>query len=373
MTGFRKFIALLLLILIGIPVLFAVIWAVGVTQAAMSPELITDLPREVINEVPDIMEAIFVAARDKDVNIDENSRAWLVAFGEVDVKIRDVMAETGVNDWLENQLGESLDAVAAILQGRRALEDIKLNMRPLKEALKHPAIDRYMLKVLDRLPPCSPEQLEEWKQAAMSSSRFDELPACKPAETEVLDSAVKLVKEDMVRDMPDEVDMIEGSEHLPYGVDIARTAVSLSLLMFVFPALVIFLASLIAATSKSSFFTWSGVSTMIGGGAALGLSFMLKNLLSGLMLTPEFLHYHHKMDQVEELVLQKVSGLTSIIGEHLFGPVVTVAGAVFVVGLILFALSFAFTQAKPPARRPQAPPVGEQMQGPIGGEEEVSR
>lgn len=361
MTGFRKFIALLMMILIGIPMLFAVIWAVGMTQAVMSPEFITDLPREVINEVPDIMEAVFVAAKDDKADIDENSRAWLTAFGEVDVSIRDLMAETGVNDWLENQLGDSLDAVAAILQGRRAPENIKLNFRPLKEALNHPAIDTYMLKVLDRLPPCSPEQMEEWKNAAFHTRDIEGLPACKP-DVESLSEAVSLVKQEIVSDMPDEVDMIEGAEHLPYGMDMARTAVSLSIIMFLFPALVILLASLIGATSKSGFFTWSGVSTMIGGLAALGLSFFVKNLLTGYMFTPEFVHMHHaEMTQVEELVFQKVTGLTTILGEYLFGPVVTVAGVVCIVGLILFAFSFAFTQTKPQASRPQTPGAGQQQ------------
>ncbi len=372
MTGFRKFIALLMLILIGIPMLFAVIWAVGMTQAVMSPEFITDLPREVIDEVPGIMEAVFVAAKDESADIDENSRAWLIAFGEADVSIRDLMAETGVNDWLENQLGDSLDAVAAILQGRRAPEKIRLDFRPLKEALNHPAIDKYMLEVLDRLPPCSPQQMEEWKDAVLRRGDIEELPACRP-EVESLSEAVSLVKKEIVSDMPDEVDMIEGPEHLPRGMDVARTMVSLSIILFLFPVLVILLASLIGATSKSGFFTWSGVSTMIGGLAALGLSFFVKNLLSGFMLAPDYIHlHHHEMTQVEELVFQKVSGLTSILGEYLFQPVVMVAGVVCIVGLVLFAFSFAFT--KPPARRSQPPRTGQQAQGPMpGGEAEVNR
>jgi hypothetical protein len=95
------------------------------------------------------------------------------------------------------------------------------------------------------------------------------------------------------------------------------------------------------------------------------------------MVNPDFIHLHHgEMTQVEELVFQKVTGLTSIVGEYLFGPVVTVAGVVCIVGLVLFAFSFAFTQAKPPARRPQPPATGQmpvEGQNYGGGEEQVTR
>jgi len=50
---------------IGLPILFAVIWAVGITRAAVSPELVSDLPKEIIEEVPSIVEEVFEEAKMK--------------------------------------------------------------------------------------------------------------------------------------------------------------------------------------------------------------------------------------------------------------------------------------------------------------------
>ena len=40
----RKIIGLLIIILLGIPTLFGIIWAVGLTRAAVSSEILSDLP-----------------------------------------------------------------------------------------------------------------------------------------------------------------------------------------------------------------------------------------------------------------------------------------------------------------------------------------
>ena len=48
----RKSIGVLIIIFIGIPVLFGVIWAVGVTRAVISPEFLSDLPQEIIQKIP---------------------------------------------------------------------------------------------------------------------------------------------------------------------------------------------------------------------------------------------------------------------------------------------------------------------------------
>ena len=52
MDAVRKIIGLVLIVFFGLPILFGMIWAVGLIKATVSPEFLTDLPRQVIAEVP---------------------------------------------------------------------------------------------------------------------------------------------------------------------------------------------------------------------------------------------------------------------------------------------------------------------------------
>ncbi len=85
MTALRKILALLIIILLGLPILFGIIWVTGVTKATISPEFISDLPQEIIAEIPDIAEEIFQEAQDKNVISDENTRAWFQAAAKAGI------------------------------------------------------------------------------------------------------------------------------------------------------------------------------------------------------------------------------------------------------------------------------------------------
>jgi hypothetical protein len=355
MTGLRKFIGFLILLLMGIPILFGIIWAVGLTKAAVSPEMVSELPREIIEGVPAYMDEFIAAAQKEDVYMDDNERAWINALAEADISIRDLMQETGISNWLEGELADSLETLGAVLRGERRPDPVVLDFRPLKKALQHEAIDKYLLKVLEKLPPCSEDQLEEWKDAALHPGFVDieDLPACRPAGGVVADY-LKVAKAEMVWDMPDEVELFEGIHRFPRGLNVAQSAVSLSLVLFLIPAAFIFLGALVAATSKASFFRWSGVSTLVGGLSALGLAYFAKNIV------PWAIHmssYHcSEWTRLEELAVEKLGGLGIVLTDYLFSPVISVAGVVCVIGVILFALSFAFTTVAPPEPRPQTQP-----------------
>jgi hypothetical protein len=48
----RRLIGLLLIVFLGLPTLFGIIWAVGMIKASVSAEFLTDLPREIIADLP---------------------------------------------------------------------------------------------------------------------------------------------------------------------------------------------------------------------------------------------------------------------------------------------------------------------------------
>lgn len=357
MTTARKIIALLIIILIGLPILFGVVWVVGLTKATVSSEFISELPQEIIREIPDIAEEIFEEGQNEKVIRDENTRAWFRAAAEAGVSPKQLMADIGLLDWLEYELAESLDEVGEVLRGERRARPITIDLRPLKDILMRDEIDQHIMRVLEKLPPCDEEEERQWIQIGRWGLEDRELPACRP-DMEVARKALMEWRMDAVAEMENEVEIFEDVEFIPFGM--SRVLTVLSSFLFVIPALFIFIGSLIAATSPASFFRWSGVSTFLGALPALLLAFFVKHIsLWGLKIAP---FYSSDWDswspELQEMIFEKTSWIPMRIIDQIFSPVVTVAGIVCVLGIILFAISL-IVRNKPKGRvvtSAQAPP-----------------
>ncbi len=364
MTAVRKIIALLIIVLIGLPILFGVVWVVGLTKATVSSEFISELPQEIIREIPEIAEEIFEEGQNERVIRDENTRAWFRAAAEAGVSPKQLMADIGLLDWLEYELAESLDEVGEVLRGERRARPITIDLRPLKDILMRDEIDQYLMRVLEKLPPCDEEKERQWIQIGRWGLEDRELPACRP-DMEVAREALMEWRMDAVAEMENEVDIFEDVEFIPFGMSRALTV--LSSFLFVFPALFIFIGSLIAATSPASFFRWSGVSTFLGALPALLLAFFVKHIsLWGLRYVPWYSDSTTWSTDLHELILEKTSWIPMRIIDQIFSPVVTVAAIVCVLGIVLFAISLmvrnkprrkAITsvQAPPPVSLEKAP------------------
>ena len=336
MTAVRKIIALFIIIFFGLPLLFGIIWVVGLTQATVSPEFISDLPREIIEEVPDIAEEIFREAQNEKVIRDENTRAWFKAAAEAGVTPKQVMAEIGLLDWLENELSESLEQVGEVLRGERRARSITISLKPLKNILLREEIDQYLLRVLENLPPCDEEQSSAWIQIARRGLDHRELPACRP-DIEIAREALTEWRIDAVDDMDDEIEIFEDVHLLPFGI--SRTMTVLSYSLFVIPAIFIFLGALIAATSPASFFRWSGISTFLGALPVLLLSFFAKHISLWALSFAPYSYSDAWSSELQELILEKISWIPMRIIDQLFSPVISVAAIVCVIGIVLFVIS----------------------------------
>lgn len=357
MTVVRKIIALLIIALIGLPILFGVVWVVGLTKATVSSEFISELPQEIIREIPDIAEEIFEEGQNERVIRDKSTRMWFRAAAEAGVSPKQLMADIGLLDWLEYELAESLDEVGEVLRGERRARSITINLRPLKDILMRDEIDQYLMRVLEELPPCDEEGERQWIQIGRWGLEDRELPACRP-DMEVAKEALTEWRMDAVTDMENEVEIFEDIDFIPFGM--SRALPVLSSFLFVIPALFIFIGSLIAATSPASFFRWCGVSTFLGALPALLLAFFVKHVsLWGLKIAP---FYSSDWDswspELQELVFEKMSWIPMRIIDQIFSPVVTVAAIVCVLGIVLFAISL-MVRNKPRSKTVtsvQAPP-----------------
>jgi hypothetical protein len=170
-----------------------------------------------------------------------------------------------------------------------------------------------------------------------------------------------MARGEAVDDIPDEVDAFEDVHFLPF--DIPKAIALLSYALFLIPAVFILIGALIAAHSKSNFLRWSGASVFLGGLPALLLSLFAKHVS---LWALEFAPYSHRgtwgrgfTPELQDLILDKAGWIPAMIIDKLFSPVVAVAGVVCLIGVVLFALSFAVDDGARsrtvPASRPQAP------------------
>jgi hypothetical protein len=149
----RKSIGVLIIIFIGIPVLFGVIWAVGVTRAVVSPEFLSDLPQEIIQKIPAMIDEVLAEVDREDMVTDPNERAWVKAVATAKTSPRELLGQIGLTDWMQNELSVKFQQMGKMLRGEIPLEPMTLNLRPLKTALRHEAIKVYLVDLLKNLPP----------------------------------------------------------------------------------------------------------------------------------------------------------------------------------------------------------------------------
>jgi len=351
MVVMRKILGALIILVFALPTLFGIIWAVGLTNAAVSPEFISDIPQQIIEETPVLLEEIFRDAQDRDFVSDENTRRWFRTAAEVGVSPRKLMEETGLQEWMKNELSASLVKVGDILRGERRARTIAIDLVPLKAALRHEAIDQYLEEILDRLPPCNEDEMDEWMEAYDRDINWFELPACRP-DIDLALSVFRAERLRMLEDMDDEIEIFEGVRYPSLGI--SRSVTLFSYGIFLIPALFLFAGAIIAATSQASFCRWFGISTIVASLPVLGLALLIRHLTSwGLKVSP---FWESGMSDLEELVLEKIVWIPDLVVGHLFDEVVALAGTVCVIGLVIFALSFVVRGERrvKPKRRVQA-------------------
>ena len=342
MNAVRKIIGALVIVLFGLPTLFGIIWTVGLIRATVSPEFVSDLPREIIAEVPRLSDEIFRAAQDKDVTSDETTRAWAQAAAKTGISPRDLLAKTGMLDWMENELSASLKEVGQVLRGERRPREILVDLGPLKQALLHPEVEAFLQATLQNLPPCDAQGDESWRQFALSTSRHRQLPACRPS-VERVEDVLRAERQRAVDDIPNDVKFfgdldVRALRYFPFGF--VGTLQFFSYLLFLIPAAFIFLGALIAASSPSGFLKWSGVSIFAGSLPVLLLSQFTKQVSHWAVKYGSFSWGERWSGEFHDLVFDKLGWIGTRVIDGLMSPVVVVAGIVCVVGVVLFAISF---------------------------------
>lgn len=352
----RKILGTLVLVLIGIPTLFGIIWAVGLVKATVSPEFLTDLPREIIAEIPDRADAIFKAAQlDADIG-DPATRAWIQAAAKTGIAPRDLMDKTGILEWLRGGLSESLRLAGGMLRGDMPLRRIDIDLLPLKRALLHPEMDRFLTETVKNLPPCDEAGLRAWQDLAAAGGRDHDLPACVP-DVEVARAAVLDARDRAVARLEDEVPFLEDARELDvpfFRNGIAGPVTTLSYGLFLIPALFIFLGALIAASSRAGLMRWSGYSVLAGSLPVLALAWLIKRTSWWAVSGGPFGWHRGWSSELENYLMVKMSWIPVRIIDQLFSPVMSTAAVVAVAGVVLIALSYSVRNTRAAAPAPAA-------------------
>jgi hypothetical protein len=339
----KRIVGTFIALFIAIPILFGVIWAYGIAKAVVSPAFITNLPNEIVTELPTLVNEIAAESESRRYEMDEESRIWLKAYRESGTDLRQVIAASGLENWIHEEVQESFQQIGEMLRGERIFTNVELNMSPFKAALNSPIVLNQLTAIIEKLPPCTEMEETWWKdrveQTLLSEgSQKLKIAPCRPSNIEELPEALKLSLEQAIADIPDRVELINIEEAPPQGFNLTRWVSRFMLFLFIVPAIFIFMAALIGSDSRASFLRWLGVPTFIGGGLVFILtSSMLKALPSVFFYHPEF----QSEIRGYEFLTQKFFTFFSTITQNLFMPVNKVATIVCVIGIVSVALSFA--------------------------------
>lgn len=340
MNPLRKIIGFIMAILLGVPILFGTIVAIGLTEATISPAFLSEMPREIIEKLPDTLDQLYAEAEKDDFIEKKEFGSLVVAMKRTDRSPGIILEQSGIMSWMKSELDESLGKLGKVLSGEISAENIKMDMSKLKSSILSPVITSYLKDVIEELPECSDSDLEEWKEV-ISTGNYDHFPECRPAGVEITPEIVMQIQRKIADDIPDEVTLFEGGEYIPKNINIPKFVLAMTYFLFIFPAIFILLGSLIASTSKGGFFRWSGISILLGGLSAYAFGNLLTNLVP---VSDKLSRYYDFSEQFSarygDILSKKIVEFSDMIMSPLFKPVSNIGGIVAIVGLIVFAISF---------------------------------
>jgi hypothetical protein len=350
MSSFRKVVGFLIIVFVGLPLLFAITWAVGLTRAATSPKLVSEAPLKIIAAVPGMIDEFVREGQNADLVKDADTRAWLQAIAKSPTPPRELLVKLGILPWMQGELQVALGKLGDVLRGRRPPDRISIDLRPLKKALLDPSVEDYVIGVLKNLPPCDDAGMRRWTDNGWGDQGRVHLPPCQP-DLDAARAAVRIEQARIVGRMNDEIEIFQNVRFVPY--EFSHVLTYLLYALFIIPAIFILGGALVAASSPADFLRWSGIPTLIGGLSALGPALFVRTSAFYFERWALFRHGRDWSFDFGPLVLEKTRWAIRIVLEPLLNPVIAAAGAVCVVGLILIALSFSARSHRNPA--PPAP------------------
>lgn len=338
----RKVLGGLFLFLIAGPMLGVAIWGVGIAQGVLGEGFLEEVPKEVIRQLPEVIEETFEAAKEPGAITDPDAAAWVAAAARVDKTPSQVLEESGIYAWMEEELSGTITDAHRALRGEIAPKDVTLDLRPLKTAITSGPMRTWLDDILGQLPACDAAGVERWNLAVRRLGKDKQLPPCNPG-VSMNPVAIQTVVDGMV-EFPDSVSPIQEKD-LPSGINALQVASEVLWVMFLVPLILLIIGAAICSTKLGGFLRWLGVGTLFGSLSALILAWSTQGAIAAAVAIDPA-HWQIPKDtpfwtsEASHAVARRVMDLTSFLLEKLFEPVVTTGWIVLAVGAIVLGLSF---------------------------------
>ncbi len=338
----RKLLGGLFLFFVAGPILGTAIWGVGIARGVLGEGFLEEVPQEVIRQIPDVVEETFEAAKEPGAISDPDAAAWVAAAAKAEMTPSQVLEESGIYAWLEEELSGTITDAHRALRGEIAPKDVTLDLRPLKAAITSGPMRTWLEDVLAQLPECDAEGAKRWDLAVRRLGKQRQLPPCR-LEVNLNPLAIQTVIEGMV-EFPDEVAPIQEKD-LPPGINALQVASEVLWVMFVVPLILLIIGAAICSTKLGGFLRWLGIGTLIGSFGALMAVWSTQGAIAAALAVDPSRWQMSKTTpfwtgEASRALARRFLDLTSFMLERLFDPVVTTGWIVLAIGAILVGLSF---------------------------------
>jgi hypothetical protein len=354
MNFFRKIIGLIVMLFFAMPLLFVVIWSIGITRVVVTPKFLSDIPQEIISQIPQLTDQIFETTKNPKLWKDKNAQGWVQAINKTSITPTQLLKDIGVYQWLEKDLTAMLNDFGRVLRGEIKVREIILNNQQLKNALQSEALQKYIRDVMHHLPPCGDAENSLWqKQIAQSDTSNTPIQACHPGAT-VIDAAIAQIVRS-ISALPSQITVLSAKE-TPLVFLGLRMAHSLMWLLFIGPVILLILGAMIGGRGSKGFFRWSGTAALLSSLPPLLISLFVKHVaLIAMQLDPSFWHFAENPNfwtpELREFFARQIAPLTEKIVEPLFSSVISVSLVVFCISIACLILSLLIPHKPEPNKK----------------------
>lgn len=340
-----------LLLIVGVPLIIAIVLATGMTRALTSRDFYGDMADKLVKSLPETIDKSLAAARQPGAVSDPDARAWIEAMAKAKMSFSQMFEKTGIQAWLQDELAQKVRRTGELVSGKVKPGDITLDMRPLKKALQSDEMNAYLKQVLAQLPDCDAAGVEEWKQRAIAPRHEKPLPACNPGD-ELFEKRSQWMNA-WLGHIPDQKPMFTtGQLSDPVVLDALHWIDSTMWLLFLLPAVLIAIGALLIRSDGRGFLGVCGGATLVSGISA----WLLAWLASGWMITatgrnPERYLSGSKArlfgSEAGRMFVKQLSDSLGMFLHEMFSPAMTTALLVSGIGLGLIVLSRLLKDRRP--------------------------
>jgi len=252
------------------------------------------------------------------------------------------------DDWLEEQIQETIVSVNTWLDDERVSPGLKIDVRPIKEKMQGDSLFEIINLIVDTWPTCTQAQVDQMQQSMLESGQAPIL-FCEPPEplrSELIDFAARRFQE-FFREMPATFSTFELDEQVqnPENVFLLkeriRTIRAFTIGGWLLSAALLGLIMVLAIRSWRDVAIWWGLPVLIAGVLTIALG------LSTNVIVDRFLQ-GSRVEGSEALYDLLMLPITTI-RETVMSDVTGVGVIVSVLGVCILGVSYLFHRAVRPA------------------------